>query len=66
MQWTVVNIAIGEGLTGRGGGRAPLPCLHQIGDTCNPHPARPPASSPAPLGTGAVRGDTPWKAVHEL
>ena len=47
MLWTVVAIAMGVGLTGRG---LPLPCLQRVKiRACRrPHPARPPASSPAP------------------
>jgi len=47
----------------RGGG-LPLPCLQlaKIRTPHRPHPARPPASSPAPRGGGS-HGDTRWKAV---
>jgi hypothetical protein len=35
MPWTVVAIAMGVGLTGRG---LPLPCLHILRVSCNPRP----------------------------
>jgi hypothetical protein len=47
----------GEGPTGRGG-KPPSP-VSPGSDTRNPHPARPPASSPAPSrGGGGSHGDT--------
>jgi hypothetical protein len=64
MPW-VVAIAIGVGLTGRG---LPLPCLAQRSAHPLPHPARPPASSPAlPGGAGAVMarpGGKPCPGLH--
>ena len=43
------------------GAKAPLSlCFQYVGI---PHPARPPASSPAPPGTGDSHGDTRGKAV---
>ena len=62
MPWTVVAIAMGVGLTGRG---LPLPCLAQRTAPPSPHPARPPASSPAP-GGGGSHGDTQGKAVPRI
>jgi hypothetical protein len=46
-----VDIAMRGGADGEGG-VSPLPCLPIIGHICKPHPARPPASSPAPGGRG--------------
>jgi len=46
MPWTVVAIAMGVGLTGRG---LPLPCLTQRSAHLTPHLARPP---PPPPGAG--------------
>jgi len=65
------DIAIGGGADGEGG-VPPSPVSTAYGFSrypppiryiCNPHPARPSASSPAPKGAGAVRGDTRWEAV---
>ncbi|CCJ37418.1 hypothetical protein BN140_2495 [Methanoculleus bourgensis MS2] len=61
MPWTVVAIAMGVGLTGRG---LP-PHLAQRTAHSSPHPARPPASSPAPWGGGS-HGDTQGKAVPRI
>ena len=61
MSWTVVAIAMGVGMTGRG---LP-PHLAQRTAHSSPHPARPPASSPAPWGGGS-HGDTQGKAVPRI
>ncbi len=48
MPWTIVAIAMGVGLTGRG---LPSPVLRKDPNTSSPHPVRPP---PPPPGAGAV------------
>ena len=58
--WTVADIISGEAARGEGG--SPSPVSPSSG-TCNPHPARPAASSPAPRGGGSARVYIQWEAV---
>ena len=61
MQWTVVGIASGVGLTGRG---LPSPVSNPHSST--PINPTPPAlrAPPPPARGGGSHGDTRWKAVY--